>query len=178
MINLNVCPSFRGVGDEVLVKSGLAGKGFVAVAARQLWKDPDQLTINRCWSPLWTSFEFSAGLLPSSLTCSLQPWALFPRPLLRPGWFRTWQHPCWMSFGGPRRKETNLTCSLVFFSSPSVEHAFEMSIKNLLLSHFFCITSCQWCLSWWAFHQASGRGTCTLDLQEEGLSRIPEILKC
>ena len=51
LINLNVRPSFRGVGDEVLVKSGLAGKGFVAVAARQLWKDPDQwsVTINRCW---------------------------------------------------------------------------------------------------------------------------------
>ena len=42
LINLNVRPSFRGVGDEVLVKSGFAGKGFVAVAARQLWKDPDR----------------------------------------------------------------------------------------------------------------------------------------
>ena len=30
--------------------------------------------------------------MPSSLTCSLQPWALFPRPLLRLGWFRTWQN--------------------------------------------------------------------------------------
>ena len=95
------------------------------------------LTINRCWWHLWTSFEFPAGLLPSSLTCSLQPWALFPRPLRRPGWFRTWHKPCWMSFGGLRGKGANLTCSLVFFSSPSVEHAFEMSIKNLLLSHFF-----------------------------------------
>ena len=39
-------------------------------------------------------------LLPRSLTCSLQPWALFPRPLLRPGWFHTWQNhvECYLEF--------------------------------------------------------------------------------
>ena len=67
LINLNVRPSFRGVGDEVLVKSGLARKGFVAMAARQLWKDPDhQEMLITFMNKLWIYCQ--AALL---VVCSL-----------------------------------------------------------------------------------------------------------